>query len=110
MKQNEQSYDMAYELATKALNELSNDDSLHFLMGNICGQYLQKFTKAEYHFKKAIQLRPENPSYTNNLAVLYHRIGKYSDAIQYYRQTLQINPEHQNAKNNLNKLLNKKII
>lgn len=107
MKQNDQSFDMAYELATKALAELSNDDSLHFLMANICGQYLQKFSKAEYHFHEAIRLRPKNPSYSNNLAVLYHRIGRYSDAIQYYRQTLRLDPSHKNAKNNLNKLLKK---
>ncbi|KAH9416126.1 Protein O-mannosyl-transferase tmtc4 [Dermatophagoides pteronyssinus] len=105
LKQNEKSYDQAYELARKALIELPDDDSLYFLIGNICGQYLQKYQEAEQYFLKAIRLKPENPSYLNNLAVLYHKIQRYSDAIYYYQQTLLVNPGHLNAKDNLNKLL-----
>ncbi|HAD03620.1 MAG: hypothetical protein A2091_09675 [Desulfuromonadales bacterium GWD2_61_12] len=50
--------------------------------------YQQKkaYAEAERHYLKALQLDHNNPSYLNNLAVLYLETGRWNDAIRTFRQ------------------------
>lgn len=107
LKQSLNQTDSAHALAIEALNNIPNDHSIHFLMANILGEE-RKFSMAEFHFKTAIDLNPDNAIYYNNLAVLYHREKLYKLAIQYYNKTIQLNPKHSSALKNLKILLKKK--
>lgn len=61
----------AKNTAVKALKFLQNDDTLHFILGNILGK-LSEFESAKLSFEKAIKLRQERnanvpPKYFSNL-------------------------------------------
>jgi len=51
------------------------------------------FAAAVDHFKKAIELDPNQPRYYFNIAVVYRRWEKVDDAIKYYELALQKEPD-----------------
>jgi tetratricopeptide (TPR) repeat protein len=53
------------------------------------------FTKAEAVYRRALQLRPEDPLVRGNLAVLLHRHKKdYDGAEACYRRAIEAHPDH----------------
>ncbi len=79
----------------------------YFTLGAI---YLQKaqFGKAEYLFKKTIELDPVFPDAYNNLGVVDLNIGLLSQAEQLFRKTLEVNPEYIYAYINLGEVASRR--
>lgn len=66
---------------------------------------VRKFGKADYAYKKAMELEPSqstrDASIYNTYGYFLVQQGKASESEQYFRKTLEINPEHALARNNL---------
>jgi len=72
----------------------------HVGLGNV---YLRNdaMTKAEYHYRQAISIRPDDPVALNNLGVIAYRRGALQDAIHYYREAIRFEPNFAKAYYNL---------
>ncbi|MBM4055926.1 MAG: tetratricopeptide repeat protein [Planctomycetes bacterium] len=64
--------------------------------------------KAEYEYKKTLEIKPNDAGAHYNLGNLYERKGLIEDAIVEYEKSIQFNPYHADAYNNLGNLLKKK--
>lgn len=57
-----------------------------------------------FHYRRALRLCPDNPSYHNGLGEIYLSLNRRNDAEFEFREALNLNPEFQPATNNLNSL------
>jgi tetratricopeptide (TPR) repeat protein len=98
----------AKNISLEAVKAVPHSDTIHFLLGNLFGK-LSKFSKAEFHFFKAIDISKSSGvpvKYFSNLGVLYHRWGRKDLAIEAYHNALKIDSNSESVKKNL-MLLNK---
>jgi len=61
--------------------------------------------EAVAHYKKALELRPNDLQAMNNLGDLLMFLGRFDDAVGYFHQALQLNPDYLPARNNLSNAL-----
>ncbi|VDK52337.1 unnamed protein product [Cylicostephanus goldi] len=68
---------------------LKNVASIAFQVGTCFGKN-GSFVEAEWHFRRALQLRPSNAMYHANIGVLYQRWARYELAEYYYDKALSL--------------------
>lgn len=61
----------------------------------------KEWQAAEYHYKIALQKRPQDPSLLNDLGYSYLLQNRFHEASQYLTQAIQISPQHERAHINL---------
>jgi tetratricopeptide (TPR) repeat protein len=61
----------------------------------------RKITEAAPHFKRAVELKPENPEVHNNLGLVLWYFGHYDEAVAQYREAVRIKGEVQALRHNL---------
>lgn len=57
-----------------------------------------------FHYRRALRLCPDNPSYHNGLGEIYLSLNRRNDAEFEFREALNLDPNYQPASNNLNAL------
>lgn len=67
---------------------------------------LKLYNEAEFRFKQAVKVEPNNPEYLNNLAVICEILGKVEDAKNYYNQAIKISPKNKKIKENYERFEN----
>jgi len=68
------------------------------------GSYLYRrghFEEAMGHYRKAIQINPNDYEVLNNLGAAFAAKGRFDEAIENYNQALRIKPNYSEALNNL---------
>jgi tetratricopeptide (TPR) repeat protein len=63
----------------------------HVAYGSFLGD-LHDEEGAEKHWKKALELDPQNPAVYNNLANLYGHIGPVTNSFAFYTKAIELNP------------------
>ncbi len=61
--------------------------------------------KAITHYRRALQLNPNDPDTRNNLGLLLARRGEWKEAVEQFHQALRIDPKYVNAYFNLGRVL-----
>lgn len=64
---------------------------------------LKLYSEAEYRFKQALEIEPENPQYLNNLGIIYEILGKIDDARNCYTEALKLSPKNKKIKENFSR-------
>ena len=64
--------------------------------------------EAVKHYRKALQIEPNDSDTHNNLGNALKLQGKIDEAIEHYRKALRIDPDYSNARNNLKLALEEK--
>lgn len=67
---------------------------------------LKLYAEAEFRFKQAIKLEPNNAEYLNNLAIICEILGKVDEARNYYKEALKIAPKNKKIKENYERFEN----
>lgn len=63
----------------------------------ICLRQLERFSESIQDLKKAVELKPEEPSAHNNLGMSYFKAGDFEDATNEYTKAIQnLKAEHKN--------------
>ena len=62
------------------------DDGYNYLVA-------KDYDKAEFWFKKALSINPDNPYAFLNLGVVYERQGNTGEAITMYQKVIELNPK-----------------
>lgn len=97
---NEKKFSEALELAL----DLYTSEYNNYLLCNILGAINSMLIlpeKAEYYYKKCIEINPNYVEAYNNLGTCYRGWEKYELAVETYNKALIINPESSQAYNNL---------
>ena len=55
---------------------------------------LKKYDAAELHYKKAIEINPDDVFLLNNLGVVYRKQKKYADAVKMFQKCVEIEPKN----------------
>ena len=76
-----------------------NTDAHHGIA--IVADLEEDWSVAEFHYKQALQQRPQDPGILNDLGYSYLLQNRYHDASQYLRQALHVSPQHEHAHINL---------
>jgi Flp pilus assembly protein TadD len=76
-----------------------NTDAHHGIA--IVADLEEAWSVAEFHYKQALQQRPQDPGILNDLGYSYLLQNRYHDASQYLRQALHVSPQHEHAHINL---------
>ena len=76
-----------------------NTDAHHGIA--IVADLEEDWLAAEFHYKQALQQRPQDPGILNDLGYSYLLQNRYHDASQYLRQALHVSPQHEHAHINL---------
>lgn len=58
-------------------------------LGGIAQQKIE-YEKADFYFKKAIELESDNPKYLTDAGIMAHRLGRYDEAKRLYKRSLEI--------------------
>ncbi|MBU7011755.1 MAG: tetratricopeptide repeat protein [Theionarchaea archaeon] len=58
---------------------------------------INRFEEAEDHYKKALDINPEDADAHNNYAILLYEINRFEEAEDHYKKALDINPEYADA-------------
>ena len=75
---------------------------------NDIGQlYLEKndIEQAIEYFRKAVDIKPDQPTIHKNLGILFMRQGKNNEAIEEFRQALKYSPNDKSVQQQLNALI-----
>lgn len=67
----------------------------NYVAHNNLGSYLmgyKRFDEAASHFKKVVQIKPDDEKYLNNLGIALFRQNKYDEAMTYYLRAIAVNP------------------
>ncbi|MDS4030832.1 MAG: tetratricopeptide repeat protein [Candidatus Contendobacter sp.] len=86
----------AVEMGKLLLEHAPQNPNVHHLVGFIHGRGGDQ-TMAVKHFRQAIALNGQMPSYHYNLAEALYQQGEWKPAEQSYRQTLNLDPRHARA-------------
>jgi tetratricopeptide (TPR) repeat protein len=78
----------AEELDTKSKNWEAQSN-----LGLIYRQ-LKKYDAAVLHYKKAIEMSPDDVFLYNNLGVVYRKMKKYGDAVQMFQKCVELDPKN----------------
>lgn len=97
-------YEDILKIAKKALLKDSGYIYGWKAMGTV--YYLKKeYESALYHFKKALELNPDDLTLCLNLGSLSKDIGNLDDAEYYYRKAIELKPDFAGVYNNLGNIL-----
>ena len=77
---------LEHALAVTGENYMAHNNLGSYFMGH------KRFDEAEYHFKKLIQIKPDNVYYLNNLGIALFRQNRYEEAMKFYLRAISINP------------------
>jgi tetratricopeptide (TPR) repeat protein len=88
---------------------LIEDAALHQGL-SYCLSKMKNLEAAEYHARKACQLKPDNADYVNDLGYTLLEKGNLEEARVYFEQALKINPDHELARNNLTECSQRKLV
>ncbi|MDH7480878.1 MAG: tetratricopeptide repeat protein, partial [Armatimonadota bacterium] len=91
------------EYHTKAL-EIYESPEAHIGMGAALTQ-LGRPQESLPHYRKALNLRPNDPDTYYNMGIAFAAMGNLAEAIENYMKALEINPHHVKARNNLGSAL-----
>ena len=84
---------------------LANPDNYQ-IENNLAHAYLEhQPARAERHFRKALELKPDFLDACFNLGISLIAQGKQTEAIKYFRQVLYLKPDHAGAHNNIGLIL-----
>lgn len=61
----------------------------------------ERYSEALNHYKKALNVNPNDPNVIVDAGVCYFNLENYPEARKYFKQALEINSEHPNALYNL---------
>jgi tetratricopeptide (TPR) repeat protein len=64
----------------------------------------KKYAEAAEKFKAALDLKPDDAVFLNNLGFLYYVMGRYDDSLTYLEKTLAIDPKRKEAHGNIAEL------
>ncbi len=90
----------ARDVLNQALSIDGTNSSAHHSMA-IVADLQQDFQAAEFHYKQALQARPQDASLLNDIGYSYLLQNRFHEATQYLNQTLQYEPQHERAHVNL---------
>jgi len=89
--------------AEKMLTESPDDVDANFAVGMSC--FMEKrYHKAEEYLKRCISLKPTEPAFLNNLAVLQMRLGRYDEARKNALKALELIPDSADVKDTLREI------
>ena len=94
-----------YDEALKYLEAAAEINPKYMLVhSEIARIYLKKENKekAIEHYRKSLEMHPENPSPVNNLAVVLMSVGEFKEALKILEAALKKNPKSAPLKINLN--------
>lgn len=88
---------------TLFLHTLSITKNNYIMHNNVGVGYLEKgrWEEAEFHFRKAILIKPDYEKAYYNLGNLFFKIKRYNNAIQNYKKTIRIMPSWADAWNSM---------
>ncbi|MCS6818324.1 MAG: tetratricopeptide repeat protein, partial [Chitinophagales bacterium] len=93
--------DSALLYAVHTLQLHPEDPVVLHLIGKIYGKYLNRLAEAIPYLQKAVQLKPAEVAYLEDLGVAYGLSGNYDAAIETMNKILSINPNYKPAYINL---------
>lgn len=90
----------ARDILGQALAIDGSNTSAHHSMA-IVADLQRDFQAAEFHYKQALQTRPQDASLLNDIGYSYLLQNRFHEATQYLNQALQSEPQHERAHVNL---------
>jgi len=75
------------------LDKKNENWEAHANLGLIYRQ-IKKYDAAELHYKKAIEISPNDVFLYNNLGVVYRKLKKYADAVKMFQKCVEIEPKN----------------
>lgn len=86
--------DSALEMCKAAvkLDENNLNWEAHMLLGLIYRQ-IKKYDAAVIHYKKAIEIKPDETFLYSNLGVVYRKMKKYADAVKMFQKCIELEPK-----------------
>jgi protein O-mannosyl-transferase len=97
----EQKVDSIIRYYQKSIDIYPNYYSSYNNIGTVYFAIIKDFEKGIPYFIKALQLKPDYPEASYNLAYSYEMSGKFDDAIRCYRNTIAMKPDNIKAMSNL---------
>ena len=93
--------DMGFDsMALKHLNYLANtfpnDANLYFNIG-ICWEKLKQFKFALNSYKKAVELKEDEPDFIYNLALCYENLGDDDEALMQFKRVVCLESDDSNS-------------
>ncbi|MDG1894781.1 MAG: hypothetical protein P8J37_07725 [Fuerstiella sp.] len=79
--------------------DTGNADAHHGIA--IVADLEESWSAAEFHYKQALQQRPQDPGILNDLGYSYLLQNRYHESSQYLKQALHVSPQHEHAHINL---------
>eukprot|EP01083_Nonionella_stella_P286719 975799_1 len=97
------------EYFRKALESDTSYAKAHYFYAYLLRSRLERFTEAEEHYKRAMELRPDDVTSYNDCAIMLVRQNRSSEAKKLYEKVLELQPDHAIAHFNLANLLRKDL-
>jgi len=94
-----QNVELALEHIEKAILQNEKDSEPYYQKGLILNELGAEEEKIRWQFEKAIELDPEHPFATYELALSFLKMGDIKQANKLYQQAITINPETKSDKN-----------
>lgn len=93
-------YEMALPYFAEAVKRNPNHSQAFFQIG-YCLTKLGKNREAIEPYRKALELKPQDPTILSNLCAAYGNSGRYDEAVKSCQEAIQLNPSLAEAYNNL---------
>ena len=61
----------------------------------------KNINEAIFHFKKALEITPDDSDTHNNLGVALMQAGNVKDALTHFREAVRLNPNAESARKNM---------
>ncbi len=81
----------------------------HYFYAYLLRSRLERYSEAEQHYKRAMELRPEDVTSYNDCAIMLVRQNRSNEAKKLYEKVLELQPDHAIAHFNLANLLRKDL-
>jgi protein O-mannosyl-transferase len=78
-----------------------NSGELTYVLGKLYGQFKGNLDTAEYFFRRAIEILPDNAAPYKDLGVLYGMQRKYDKAIAVFKKAAELDPKDEQVRQNL---------
>ncbi|MDG5821444.1 tetratricopeptide repeat protein [Natronococcus sp. A-GB7] len=110
---NSEKYEEASNILDDVLDEEETNGDLpqifsraHSLYARILNEGFDEPERAKNHFKKALEIDPEDPPVHNNYAhILFNKLEEPEKSQKHFEKSLELNPENHSAHGNYAKLL-----
>ncbi|WP_428687084.1 adenylate/guanylate cyclase domain-containing protein [Roseibium sp.] len=83
--------DEALDLARHAVELDDQEPECHRILGSI-NLYLRDYAKAEYHFRRALELNPNHAFVVGRIGELYNFLGDGRKALDYQKRAVELDP------------------